>query len=277
MEINQDQPLQTNFDVHMYDLACEFLSVGVWDPIGRDWMNITRNIQNQKIDHQGKDKGHSYSENELVELDFQDLELTTEQQPEVDTDWTSSSDSFKHEVFDAVIESHDFTFLNFTLLNFYADWCPHCQMFGSTWSKFEKRLKKRKDILEVADGVKPNFCVLRINRVDFEEQCGYSISIPSRPCHSTGGAPRRITTLFESWGKVRSYLTTLQHWTANIGRHDTPQAKFSYDLAPMAVVIALEFKKWYDLDLCGDHRWGSLHREYHRPSRIQDGQQGVQG
>ena len=72
----------------MYDLACEVLSVGVWDPIGRDWMNIIRNIQNQKIGHQGKDKGHSYSENELVELHFQDWELTTEQQPEVDTDWT---------------------------------------------------------------------------------------------------------------------------------------------------------------------------------------------
>ncbi len=70
MESNQDQLLQINFDVHMYDLACEVLSVGVWDPIGRDWMNIIRNIQNQKIDHQGKDKGHSYSENELVELDF---------------------------------------------------------------------------------------------------------------------------------------------------------------------------------------------------------------
>ncbi len=186
------------------------------------------------------------------------MELTTEQQPEVDTDWTSSSDSFKHEVFDAVIESHDFTFLNFTLLNFYADWCPNCRMFGSSWGKFENRLKKRKDILEVADGVKPNFCVLKINRVDFEEQCGYSISIPSRPCDSTGRAPRRITTLFESWGKVRSYLTTLQHWAANIGRHDTPQAKFSYDLAPVEVAVALESKKWYDFDLCGGHVGGAF-------------------
>ena len=84
-------------------------------------------------------------------------------------------------------------------------------------------------------------------------------------------------TLFESWGKVRSYLTTLQHWTANIGRHDTPQAKFSYDLAPVEVVVALESKKWYDFDFCGGHRWGSLHRDHHRPLLLLYGQQGVQG
>merc|ERR1719387_3269318 len=57
-------------------------------------MNITRNIQKQKIDHEGKGKDRPYTDDELVELDYQDLKLTSEQQAEVDADWSSSSDSF---------------------------------------------------------------------------------------------------------------------------------------------------------------------------------------
>merc|ERR1719191_934533 len=376
MDSNQDQLLKINFDVHMYDLACDHLSVGVWDSFGSDRMNITRNIQKQKIDHEGKGKDRPYTDDELVELDYQDLKLTSEQQAEVDADWSSSSDSFKHEDFDSVIESHDFTFLNF-----YADWCPHCRMFGPTWNDFEKKLNDGSTPLEDADGRKPNFRVLKINCVDFEEQCGkqHINSFPTLRLYrrSTGkshqfvsyegpralealtafarqevkkrhlktgvtyhnifkegcrvkgmvevarvpgtlhiearhtqdrtlnfaytnvshkvhhlsfgvddkrawgvfsspsskipkeyqghmapldgkafvvdrfhNAPHHyikvVSTMFESWGKVRSYQMTHQHRTATIGRHDTPQAKFSYDLAPVEVVVSLESKVWYD-------------------------------
>ena len=56
-----------------------------------------------------------------------------------------------------------------------------------------------------------------------------------------------VSTTFESWGAARSYQMTHQHRNANIAKRATPQAKFSYDLAPVEVVVTQERKKkWYD-------------------------------
>jgi len=166
LDSNQDSLLRINFDVHMLDMACDHLTVGVWDAFGTERMNITRNIQKQRIDHRGQDKGHAYSEDELVELEFSDQSFTKEELQELDSDWSSSSDQFKHDNFQTVVDSHDFTFVNF-----YADWCPHCRMFGPIWTQFEDKVNKGEDTIKDADGVKANIRVLKINCVDFEETC----------------------------------------------------------------------------------------------------------
>ena len=56
-----------------------------------------------------------------------------------------------------------------------------------------------------------------------------------------------VSTIFESWGFTKSYQMTHQHRNANINKQTVPQAKFSYDLAPVEVLISQERKKkWYD-------------------------------
>jgi len=166
IDSNQDALLRVNFDVHMLDMACEHVTVGVWDAFGNDKMNITKNVLKQRIDHKGKEKGHPYTEDELVELEFSDKSFTKEELAELDADWSSSSDSFKHDDFQSVIDAHDFTFVNF-----YADWCPHCRQFAGTWSKFEDRINKGEEKITDADGAQANVRVLKINCVDFEETC----------------------------------------------------------------------------------------------------------
>lgn len=165
LDSNQDSMLTINFDVTMLDMACDHVTVGVWDAFGSDRMNITKNIQKQRIDHKGNDKGHAYSDDELLELDFSDKTLSAEDKAELDSDWSSSSDQFKHDNFESVVDSHDYTFVNF-----YADWCPHCRMFGPTWDQFEKQLNSEQDVVD-ADGVRANVRALKINCVDFEETC----------------------------------------------------------------------------------------------------------
>merc|ERR1712232_507299 len=150
----------------MLDLACDYVTVGVWDAFGTERMNITRNVQKQRIDHKGADKGHAYSEDELTELEFDDKSFTKEELSELDSDWSSSSDQFKHDDFQGVVEAHDFTFVNF-----YADWCPHCRNFAPIWTRFEDKVNKGEDVITDADGVKANVRVLKINCVDFEETC----------------------------------------------------------------------------------------------------------
>jgi thiol-disulfide isomerase/thioredoxin len=166
LDSNQDSLLKINFDVHMLDMTCDHVTVGVWDAFGSERMNITKNIQKQRIDHKGQDKGHAYSEDELVELEFSDKSFTKDELAELDADWSSSSDQFKHDNFQSVIDAHDFTFVNF-----YADWCPHCRMFANTWGEFEKKVNSGEDAITDADNVKANVRILKINCVDFEETC----------------------------------------------------------------------------------------------------------
>lgn len=166
LDSNQDSMLTITFDVTMLDMSCDHVTVGVWDAFGTERMNITKNIQKQRIDHKGADKGHPYSEDELTDLEFSDRSLTAEDLAELDSDWSSSSDQFKHDSFESVVDAHDYTFVNF-----YADWCPHCRMFGPIWDQFEKELNSEKDPVVDADGVKANVRALKINCVDFEETC----------------------------------------------------------------------------------------------------------
>eukprot|EP01064_Diplonema_japonicum_P023444 TRINITY_DN3386_c3_g1_i2.p1 TRINITY_DN3386_c3_g1~~TRINITY_DN3386_c3_g1_i2.p1 ORF type:complete len:343 (+),score=62.25 TRINITY_DN3386_c3_g1_i2:24-1031(+) len=169
MDSNQDKQLKINFDVTLSDLACDHLTVGVWDGFGTDRLNITKNIRRQQIDHLGQDKGHAYTDDELLELDSTEQELTASEKAEYDADWSSSSDHFKHENFDAVIESHDFT-----MVLFYADWCPPCRAFKPVWNMFESDINGNAgskivdaDQRPLGQGVR----VLKLNCVDFKQAC----------------------------------------------------------------------------------------------------------
>lgn len=166
IDSNQDSLLKINFDVHMLDMSCDYVTVGVWDAFGTERMNITRNVKKQRIFHKGGEPGHPYTEDELVELEFSDKAFTKEELAALDSDWSSTSDQFKHDDFQSVIDAHDFTFVNF-----YADWCPHCRQFSSIWSEFEDKVNKGEEQMLDADGVKANVRVLKINCVDFEETC----------------------------------------------------------------------------------------------------------
>eukprot|EP00933_Yihiella_yeosuensis_P037002 TRINITY_DN30844_c0_g2_i1.p1 TRINITY_DN30844_c0_g2~~TRINITY_DN30844_c0_g2_i1.p1 ORF type:complete len:470 (-),score=67.94 TRINITY_DN30844_c0_g2_i1:70-1479(-) len=166
IDSNQDESLKINFDITMLDMACEFCTVGVWDAFGTERMNVTKNIQKQRIDHKGDRKGSAYTEDELTELEYSDKVFTDEELAELDSDWGSTSDNFKHDSFSSVVEAHEFTFINF-----YADWCPHCRQFAPTWGEFEKKINDQTIPVLDADGNQVKIRALKLNCVDFEETC----------------------------------------------------------------------------------------------------------
>lgn len=166
LDSNKDADLRINFDVTMMDMSCDYVTLGVWDAFGSERMNITRNIAKQRVDHRGVEKGHFYTEDELVELDLGERLYTAEERAELDSDWTSSSDAFHHDDFSAVVNSHDAT-----MLYFYADWCPHCQAFLPIWETFEKSVNTGEEVIADADGGPANVKALKINCVDFQEAC----------------------------------------------------------------------------------------------------------
>ncbi|CAE7705237.1 PDIL5-4 [Symbiodinium pilosum] len=130
----------------MLDIDCSHLTVGV--------------------DHKGTRKGQPYKEEELLELEFSDRSFTPEELAELDSDWGSSSDHFKHNDFQAVIDAHDFT-----MINFYADWCSHCRDFAATWFDFEKAVNEHRVVANDADGKPAAVHLLRLNCVDFQDTC----------------------------------------------------------------------------------------------------------
>lgn len=166
LDSSQDAQLRINFDVQFYDMPCDFLTVGMWDAFGTERMNITRNIFKQSMDHEGKEKGHGYTDDELVELEYSDQSYTADELQDLDSDWSSSSDQFQHDDFEMVVQAHDYTFVNF-----YADWCPHSRHFVPTWDKFETSVNSGQDAMVDADSATANVRALRINCVDFEKTC----------------------------------------------------------------------------------------------------------
>lgn len=168
IDSNEDSSLRINFDVHMMEINCDHVTVGIWDSFGTEKMNVTQNVVKQRIDHNGDRKGHAYTQDEISELEFADQAFSGDELAELDSDWASSSDHFKHSDFSAVVAAHDFT-----VISFYADWCGHCRQFAPTWKQFEDNVNKAEKEWEIVDmdGRKANVHALRINCVDFEEAC----------------------------------------------------------------------------------------------------------
>lgn len=54
-----------------------------------------------------------------------------------------------------------------------------------------------------------------------------------------------VHTRFAESG-IRSYQQTHQHSVRTLQRHSVPQAKFSYDLSPIEVVVSKGGRRWYD-------------------------------
>lgn len=167
--------LQINFNIDLYSIECQNLRVVVFDPIGNEPVrSLSRDYRLRTVDfvkdHDvGTDRGvHTQisgsgeDEDEHTKLAHK-LEETDGKQ-ELDSDWASSHDGFKHQHFDHVVEYHDFT-----VMNFFAEWCVHCRQFSPTWGEIAEEVSKT----EYADsgGKKLVVKALKMNCVDFRTIC----------------------------------------------------------------------------------------------------------
>ena len=164
----------------MHELPCKYTKVVVRDIVGQQELDILdQKITKERTDvrsgnfkgiHKEKDLSSSqgggvgvggggggegrHSHNDQGEWEH----------PELESDWVSTSDEFKHGDFDAVIKYHDFTFINF-----YAEWCIHCRRFAPTWLEAES--KTDATTYRDKNGNEVVAKLLRINCVAFQEIC----------------------------------------------------------------------------------------------------------
>jgi len=167
MDANNEALMQINFDITLFDLPCKYLKVGVWDKFGEKKMNSTDAFHYMPIDHKGWSRGVSYTKEEISVLEQADArtDVTDAEKKELDADWSSTDDHFKHQDFDTAITFHDFT-----LVNFFAEWCIHCQKFSPTWMEAADKVSDKMSFTN-GQGLEVKVKFLKMNCVGFSEHC----------------------------------------------------------------------------------------------------------
>lgn len=165
--------LQINFDIDMYEIECRNLEVVVVDELMQSPIrSLGKHYELSTVDRQGRlvashstKSGADEDEDEEVRHMKTAERLKKEDgQQELDADWATSHDGFKHQSFEHVVQFHDFT-----LINFFAEWCVHCRKFAPTWNQIASEVKA-KQFVDVNDKVR-EVAAIKMNCVDFQHVC----------------------------------------------------------------------------------------------------------
>eukprot|EP00928_Gymnodinium_smaydae_P035666 TRINITY_DN25065_c0_g3_i1.p1 TRINITY_DN25065_c0_g3~~TRINITY_DN25065_c0_g3_i1.p1 ORF type:complete len:480 (+),score=62.17 TRINITY_DN25065_c0_g3_i1:164-1603(+) len=174
------QNLQINFDIEMYDIECKNLQVVAVSHSNDEPLSISsQDFWLRSLDSSGRTFGMA---TKMSEDDSRNAEavvhnrqmasvIASDGKKELDSDWASSHDGFKHNSFDHVIQGHDFV-----MINFFAGWCSHCQKFSPTWNEIALAVngdESGNKPMEFSDrdGQKRQVRLLKINCVDFKQIC----------------------------------------------------------------------------------------------------------
>ena len=104
-----DQPqIRLNFNITLMDLHCDFVSVDVWDTLGTNRQNVTKNIEKWQLDDSGQRRifsGRNREQREVVheehEESLEELHENGEQAVEL------NPDNFK-----SYVEQHEMAFID---------------------------------------------------------------------------------------------------------------------------------------------------------------------
>lgn len=162
-----DESIEIQFDVTLFDLPCKYLQVGVWDKFGKERMLGKETLVYSSLGRDGMATGMSYTKEEIAILERTDTvtDVTKDEAAEFDADWAASSDHFKHNDFNSAVTFHDFT-----LVNFYAEWCSHCRKFHPSWKAAAGRMSEKTQFTD-AEGKQTTVKFLKMNCVDFKDKC----------------------------------------------------------------------------------------------------------
>jgi len=120
----------------MLDLHCDYVSVDVWDALGTNRQNVTKNVDKWQIDETGKKRIFSGRNRDPRELNHDEHEMTVEEM---------------HAANDGVVHAEDLTEANIdewlknnqlAFVDLFAPWCVWCQRLAPTWEKFAQEVAK---------------------------------------------------------------------------------------------------------------------------------------
>jgi len=116
----------------MMDLHCDYVSVDVWDALGTNRQNVTKNVEKWQLDEEGRRRIFSGRNRDMREVKHDEHDETVEEMHEAEGEHAFE---LTEENFDAWIKDHEMAFVDL-----YAPWCVWCQRLAPTWEKFAREV-----------------------------------------------------------------------------------------------------------------------------------------
>jgi len=132
LDENTAPQIRLNFNITMLDLQCDYVSVDVWDALGTNRQNVTKNVEKWQISEDG-DRMYSGRNREMREVTHQEHDLSL---AEMTADGVHAIELTESN-WEAFIEEHEMAFVDL-----FAPWCVWCQRLAPTWEKFAQEVKK---------------------------------------------------------------------------------------------------------------------------------------
>lgn len=132
LDENTQPQIRLNFNITMLDLHCDFVSVDVWDALGTNRQNVTKNVEKWQLDSDGKRRVFSGRNREAREVKHDEHELTLAEMHESEGVTVEHLDE---ESWDEWINRHEMAFVGM-----FAPWCIWCQKMGPTWEQLAKEV-----------------------------------------------------------------------------------------------------------------------------------------
>ena len=132
VDVNHEQLIRLNFNVTLYDVHCDFVSVDVFDTLGTDLQNVTKDIHKWNLNHEGtvqKYFGWNHRQKEIAHEEHSPQEL--QRQNEMRAEGLLSAIDLSSDNFEEFHSKNSLVFIDF-----FAPWCIWCQRLAPTWEKF---------------------------------------------------------------------------------------------------------------------------------------------
>jgi hypothetical protein len=107
--------IRLNFNVTFLDLHCDYVSVDVWDALGTNRQNVTKNVDKWQLDEDGRKRVFSGRNREARELTHEEHDKTLVQ---MHAEGGVNAVELKRDNFDEFMENNGMAFVDF-----FAPWC----------------------------------------------------------------------------------------------------------------------------------------------------------
>jgi hypothetical protein len=107
---NIDPQIRLNFNITMMDLHCDYVSVDVWDALGTNRQNVTKNVDKWQLDSDGSKRIFNGRNRDSRELVYDEHDDESE-------DYDGHAIELTKDTFDAFLKQHEMAFIDL-----YAPW-----------------------------------------------------------------------------------------------------------------------------------------------------------
>lgn len=132
LDENSQPELRLNFNITMLDLHCDYVSVDVWDALGTNRQNVTKNVEKWQLSESGDVRLFSGRNREQREVKHEEHDKSLE---EMHAEEGVHAVELTDDNWDEFTKANEMAFVDM-----FAPWCVWCQRLAPTWEKFAQEI-----------------------------------------------------------------------------------------------------------------------------------------